>query len=105
MGTPHTIAVAGKGGVGKTTTCGMIIDYLCIVGFSCCTWQQERNDLDQVQQAGFLGNPGHVVKLVEGVQVDAVDAAGAVLVDLPDGILDAGLLEAGFLFCHIGRCV
>ena len=25
---PHTIAVAGKGGVGKTTTCGMIIDYL-----------------------------------------------------------------------------
>ena len=26
---PHTIAVAGKGGVGKTTICGMIIDYLC----------------------------------------------------------------------------
>ena len=26
---PHTIAVAGKGGVGKTTLCGMIIDYLC----------------------------------------------------------------------------
>lgn len=24
----HTIAVAGKGGVGKTTTCGMLIDYL-----------------------------------------------------------------------------
>ena len=24
----HTIAVAGKGGVGKTTICGMIIDYL-----------------------------------------------------------------------------
>ena len=24
----HTIAVAGKGGVGKTTVCGMIIDYL-----------------------------------------------------------------------------
>ena len=28
----HTIAVAGKGGVGKTTTCGMIIDYLCKAG-------------------------------------------------------------------------
>ena len=26
---PHTVAVAGKGGVGKTTTCGMIINYLC----------------------------------------------------------------------------
>ena len=29
---PHTIAVAGKGGVGKTTTCGMMIDYLCKQG-------------------------------------------------------------------------
>ena len=29
---PHTIAVAGKGGVGKTTTCGMMIDYLCKTG-------------------------------------------------------------------------
>ena len=29
---PHTIAVAGKGGVGKTTTCGMIVDYLCKKG-------------------------------------------------------------------------
>ena len=26
---PHTIAVAGKGGVGKTTVCGMLIDHLC----------------------------------------------------------------------------
>lgn len=25
----QTIAVAGKGGVGKTTLCGFIIDYLC----------------------------------------------------------------------------
>ena len=29
MAHTHIIAVAGKGGVGKTTTCGMIIDYLC----------------------------------------------------------------------------
>ena len=29
---PHTFAVAGKGGVGKTTTCGMLIDYLCKKG-------------------------------------------------------------------------
>lgn len=28
----HTIAVAGKGGVGKTTVCGMIIDYLTRTG-------------------------------------------------------------------------
>ncbi len=31
---PHTIAVAGKGGVGKTTTCGMLIDYLTNTGKS-----------------------------------------------------------------------
>ncbi len=31
---PHTIAVAGKGGVGKTTTCGMLIDYLVQTGKS-----------------------------------------------------------------------
>ena len=29
---PHTIAVAGKGGEGKTTDCGMLIDYLCATG-------------------------------------------------------------------------
>lgn len=28
----YTIAVAGKGGTGKTTVCGMIIDYLCKTG-------------------------------------------------------------------------
>ena len=28
----HTIAVAGKGGVGKTTVCGMMIDYLIKAG-------------------------------------------------------------------------
>ena len=32
MGKTHIIAVAGKGGVGKTTTCGMLIDYLCKAG-------------------------------------------------------------------------
>ena len=32
MAHTHIIAVAGKGGVGKTTTCGMIIDYLCKAG-------------------------------------------------------------------------
>lgn len=28
----HVIAMAGKGGVGKTTLCGLLIQYLCEVG-------------------------------------------------------------------------
>ena len=28
----HVIAIAGKGGVGKTTLCGMLIQYLCQKG-------------------------------------------------------------------------
>lgn len=28
----HVIAVAGKGGVGKTTLCGMLVQYLCEKG-------------------------------------------------------------------------
>ena len=28
----HIIAVSGKGGVGKTTLCGLLIQYLCDTG-------------------------------------------------------------------------
>ena len=31
---PYTIAVAGKGGTGKTTLCGFLLDYLCRTGRS-----------------------------------------------------------------------
>ena len=41
----HTIAVAGKGGVGKTTTCGMIIDYLC---------KKKREEMAQAELKGTM---------------------------------------------------
>ena len=53
--------------------------------------------LDEVDQTGQLCDVGHVVVLVQRVQVDAIHAAGAILVDLVDGILDTGGLEAGLL--------
>ena len=40
----HVIAVAGKGGVGKTTLCGMLIQYLCEKGAGCgrrCQFQSQ----------------------------------------------------------------
>ena len=46
----HVIAVAGKGGVGKTTLCGMLIQYLLREGqrsYPCsrcgCKFQSERS--------------------------------------------------------------
>ena len=53
--------------------------------------------LNEVDQTGFLGDVGDVIILVERVQMDAVNAAGAVLVDLIDGVFDTGLAEAFLL--------
>ena len=53
--------------------------------------------LNEVDQTGFLCDVGDVIVLVERVQMDAVNAAGAVLVDLVDGVFDAGLAEAFLL--------
>lgn len=50
--------------------------------------------LNKVNQARRFRDIGDIVVLVEGIQMDAVDAAGAVLVDLVDGVFDAGLFEA-----------
>ena len=78
---PHTIAVAGKGGVGKTTTCGMLIDYLC---------KKNRGPV-LVVDADANSNLNEVL----GVEIDAyvslspdalvsiVDAIGGVYFDVP----------------------
>ena len=39
----HVIAVAGKGGVGKTTLCGMLIQYLCEQGKDHSRRRKRRN--------------------------------------------------------------
>lgn len=37
----HIIAISGKDGVGKTTLCGLLIQYLCETGKNrCWLWMQ-----------------------------------------------------------------
>ena len=81
---PHTIAVAGKGGVGKTTTCGMMIDYLC----------KKANGPILVVDADANSNLNEVL----GVEVDATlgeireDMARAEL----KGTIPAGMTKADY---------
>ena len=56
---------------------------------------------NQVNKAGVLGDVGHVVVLVQRVQVDAVHTAGAILVDQLDGVVQTGLAEVGLLLLGI----
>ena len=56
---------------------------------------------NQVNKAGVLSDVGHVVVLVQRVQVDAVHTAGAILVDQLDGVVQAGLAEVGLLLLGI----
>ena len=81
---PHTIAVAGKGGVGKTTTCGMIIDYLC----------NKKNGPVLVVDADANANLNEVL----GVEVET--SLGAIREEMAQaelkGTLPAGMTKADY---------
>ena len=84
MATPHTIAVAGKGGVGKTTTCGMMIDYLC----------SKKNGPVLVVDADANANLNEVL----GVEVET--SLGAIREEMAQaelkGTLPAGMTKADY---------
>lgn len=84
MAMPHTIAVAGKGGVGKTTTCGMIIDYLC---------KQHRGPV-LVVDADANSNLNEVLGVEEGVSLGQIreEMAQAEL----KGTIPAGMTKADY---------
>ncbi len=81
---PHTIAVAGKGGVGKTTTCGMMIDYLC----------KKHNGPVLVVDADANSNLNEVL----GVEVDAT--LGQIREEMANaelkGTIPAGMTKADY---------
>ena len=81
---PHTIAVAGKGGVGKTTTCGMLIDYLC----------KKRNGPVLVVDADANANLNEVL----GVEVET--SLGAIREEMAQaelkGTIPAGMTKADY---------
>ena len=80
----HTIAVAGKGGVGKTTTCGMLIDYLC----------KKKNGPVLVVDADANSNLNEVL----GVEVDT--SLGAIREEMAQaemkGTIPAGMTKADY---------
>lgn len=84
MAMPHTIAVAGKGGVGKTTTCGMIIDYLC---------KQHRGPV-LVVDADANSNLNEVLGVEEGISLGQIreEMAQAEL----KGTIPAGMTKADY---------
>ena len=89
MSVPHTIAVAGKGGVGKTTTCGMIIDYLC----------KKYPDPILVVDADANANLNEVLGVEAGITLGAIreDMARAELKGtIPSGMTKAEYAEFKF---------
>ena len=93
MGKPLTIAVAGKGGVGKTTTCGMIIDYLC----------KKKNGPVLVVDADANSNLNEVL----GVEADTT--LGSIREEMAQaelkGTIPAGMTKADFADMKFSDCV
>lgn len=93
MALPRTIAVAGKGGVGKTTTCGMIIDYLC----------KKKNGPVLVVDADANSN------LNEVLGVEAETTLGSIREEMAQaelkGTIPAGMTKADYADMKFSDCV
>ena len=93
MANPRTIAVAGKGGVGKTTTCGMIIDYLC----------KKKNGPVLVVDADANSNLNEVL----GVEADVT--LGSIREEMAQaelkGTIPAGMTKADYADMKFSDCV
>ena len=69
----HVIAVAGKGGVGKTTLCGLLIQYLCESGKGPvlavdADANSNLNEVLGVEVEATLGDPGGDCPCRDGIQ-------------------------------------
>lgn len=81
----HTIAVAGKGGVGKTTTCGMLVDYLC----------KEKQGPILVVDADANSNLNEVLGVDVEVSLGAIREEMA-QAELKGNIIPAGMTKADY---------
>ena len=95
MATPHTIAVAGKGGVGKTTTCGMLIDYLCKKGNGpvLVVDADANSNLNEVLGVEVETSLGAIREEMANAELKGTIPAGMTKVDYADFKFNSAIIE------------
>ena len=95
MANPHTIAVAGKGGVGKTTTCGMLIDYLCKKGQGplLVVDADANSNLNEVLGVEVETTLGAIREELAQAELKGSSPAGMTKADYADFKFSSGLVE------------
>ena len=103
----HVIAVAGKGGVGKTTLCGLLIQYLCeqkkgpiLVDNEAGMEHISRGVLPSMQTAILVSDcsrrgiqaVGRIKKLIEECDMHP-QQIGLIVNRAPNGVLNEGTKE------------
>ena len=94
MALPLTIAVAGKGGVGKTTTCGMIIDYLCKKNGPVLVVDADANsNLNEVLGVEVETSLGQIREEMAQAELKGTIPAGMTKADYADFKFNSALIE------------
>ena len=94
MALPLTIAVAGKGGVGKTTTCGMIIDYLCKKNGPVLVVDADANsNLNEVLGVEVETSLGQIREEMAQAELKGTIPAGMTKADYADFKFSSALIE------------
>ena len=95
MANPITIAVAGKGGVGKTTTCGMMIDYLCKKGTGpvLVVYADANSNLNEVLGVEVETSLGEIREEMARAEMKGTIPAGMTKADYAEFKFNSALIE------------